>query len=241
MIPMNYLSLIQIAGNDSATFLQGQLTCDVLAIQPDSASFMACCDRKGRVLANGLIYFTPPHYYLLVPSSISKLLLTHFKKYALFSKVSLTETKDSTIIEKAFQAINPTLATALSSQNAFNDACINLGLAFIEPKTSGLFTPQMLDWQKHGGVSFTKGCFLGQEVVARTEHLGQLKRHLHRITLNCTETHAPGDAFQNSQQETLGIICSPKGSENKFLAVLQDKALAIQETLVCAHQKPIYL
>jgi folate-binding Fe-S cluster repair protein YgfZ len=135
---VNNFSAIEISGADAAAFLQGQLTCDVLILQPDSASLMASCDRKGRMVANGIIYFTPPLYYLILPASMVTILLTHLKKYATFSKVALEPKSDSQIIEHA--------------RNFISD---NKNLVFIEPKTSGLFTPQMIDWQKQGGVSFT--------------------------------------------------------------------------------------
>lgn len=44
------------------------------------------------------------------------------------------------------------------------------------------FVPQMADFEKIGGVSFHKGCYPGQEVVARTQYLGKVKRHLYRLT-----------------------------------------------------------
>lgn len=43
------------------------------------------------------------------------------------------------------------------------------------------FVPQMADFEKIGGVSFHKGCYPGQEIVARTQYLGKVKRHLFRI------------------------------------------------------------
>ena len=44
------------------------------------------------------------------------------------------------------------------------------------------FVPQMADFEKIGGVSFHKGCYPGQEIVARTQYLGKVKRHLYRVT-----------------------------------------------------------
>lgn len=47
------------------------------------------------------------------------------------------------------------------------------------------FVPQMADFEKIGGVSFHKGCYPGQEIVARTQYLGKVKRHLYRLTSPC--------------------------------------------------------
>lgn len=65
------------------------------------------------------------------------------------------------------------------------------GLPEVYPATVDAFVPQMLNLQALDGVSFTKGCYVGQEIVARTQHLGKLKR---RMYLALTEaTPAPGD------------------------------------------------
>jgi len=54
------------------------------------------------------------------------------------------------------------------------------GVPLIHADTSDLYLPQMLNLGALGGISFDKGCYVGQEVVARTEHLGRLKRRLYR-------------------------------------------------------------
>lgn len=58
---------------------------------------------------------------------------------------------------------------------------INAGLGLVQAKTSGLFIPQMLNLQAIGGISFTKGCYTGQEVIARMKYLGKLKRRMYRV------------------------------------------------------------
>jgi folate-binding protein YgfZ len=53
--------------------------------------------------------------------------------------------------------------------------------------TRELFIPQMLNLQAVGGVSFKKGCYTGQEIVARMQYLGKLKRRLYRLQLDASE------------------------------------------------------
>jgi folate-binding protein YgfZ len=55
-------------------------------------------------------------------------------------------------------------------------ACIQDGEPWITPATAALWLPQMLNLDLIGGVSFSKGCYVGQEIVARAQHLGRLKR-----------------------------------------------------------------
>jgi len=58
---------------------------------------------------------------------------------------------------------------------------IQAGIPLISAATREAFVPQMTNFDKIGGVSFRKGCYPGQEVVARTQYLGKVKRHLYRI------------------------------------------------------------
>jgi tRNA-modifying protein YgfZ len=66
---------------------------------------------------------------------------------------------------------------------------IESGLPWIEDATAGQFLPQFLDMDRRGGLSFTKGCFPGQEVVARTQHLGEVKRRM--FLARCAAKDAP--------------------------------------------------
>jgi folate-binding protein YgfZ len=63
------------------------------------------------------------------------------------------------------------------------------GLPEVYAVTAGRFVPQMLNLDLLGGISFTKGCYVGQEVVARAHHLGRIKRRMRLFT-------APGGAAQ---------------------------------------------
>ena len=58
---------------------------------------------------------------------------------------------------------------------------IQAGIPGITEATKESFIPQMINFDKIGGVSFHKGCYPGQEVVARTQYLGKVKRHLYRF------------------------------------------------------------
>ena len=68
-----------------------------------------------------------------------------------------------------------------ASQTDWEWLDIQAALPWITDTTTEAFVPQMLDFEKMGGVSFTKGCYPGQEIVARSQYLGQVKRHLYRL------------------------------------------------------------
>jgi folate-binding protein YgfZ len=77
---------------------------------------------------------------------------------------------------------------------------IESGIANIGPATSDAFVPQMLNLDRIGAVSFTKGCYVGQEIVARTQHLGRIKRRMYRARCNGTSPIGPGDRLEAAAQ-----------------------------------------
>ena len=110
--------------------------------------------------------------------------------------------------------------TEFKKNNILENLCI------LYPETSLLFTPQMISLEKLGGVSFTKGCYVGQEIVARTEHLGTLKRHLHQLNIQSDQSVNVGNTLKNSKNETYGVVTeSVKITDNSYqiLAVIQDQ------------------
>lgn len=74
------------------------------------------------------------------------------------------------------------------------------GLPNIFAATSELFVPQMANLQLVNGVSFKKGCYPGQEIVARMQYLGTLKRRMFLGRIETDEQVAPGDALFTEQQ-----------------------------------------
>jgi hypothetical protein len=75
--------------------------------------------------------------------------------------------------------------TAANIENAWRAADIAAGLPQVVAATSGAFVPQMLNLDLLDGISFSKGCYTGQEIVARTQHLGRIKRRLLRFHVPC--------------------------------------------------------
>ena len=74
-------------------------------------------------------------------------------------------------------------AAAAGSSDAWRLADIRAGLPQVYAATSEAFVAQMLNLDLLDGISFTKGCYTGQEIIARTQHLGRIKRRLFRLLL----------------------------------------------------------
>ncbi len=328
---LKQLSTITLKGDNTQTFLQGQLTCDVnLLKSPGDYSLGACCDHKGRMVANFWVMRRDNNFLLILPAEMQKIVIEHLQKYAMFSKVILAAEDDiyiyaveDTDIKTLKNQLNnndyfiitlpnsnrqivlstgakfcaptestnqahklpteeqpishdTTLQSSTGAQNFTTDhsettsqlsvgaqnfttghsettSQLSVGaqnfapeekwmhkniadkLVLLTPKTSLLFTPQMISLEQQGGVSFTKGCYVGQEIVARTQHLGKLKRHLHRIQIESDKPLQPGDALHNQKGEKVGVIVNAVFKNNKVdaLAVVEDRLVdSIKEYII---------
>jgi folate-binding protein YgfZ len=94
---------------------------------------------------------------------------------------------------------------------------IQAGMPAILPATQEQFTPQMANVELLGGVSFTKGCYTGQEVVARTQHLGKVKRRLYLAHIDGDGAPWPGDELSGAE---LGMIVNAQPAPNGGCDVL---------------------
>ena len=104
---------------------------------------------------------------------------------------------------------------------------IRAGIGQVMPSTRELFIPQMLNLQAVGGVSFKKGCYTGQEIVARMQYLGKLKRRLYRLQLEASELPEPGTPlFSPTHGSSIGeVVIAARTEQNiELLAVLQAEA-----------------
>lgn len=84
----------------------------------------------------------------------------------------------------------------LAGADAWELLDIEAGIPSIVAETSDSFVPQMLNLDRIGAVSFTKGCYVGQEIVARTQHLGRIKRRMYRAHWNGSSHIGPGDTLE---------------------------------------------
>ena len=118
---------------------------------------------------------------------------------------------------------------------------VRAGIGQVMAQTRELFIPQMINLQAVGGVSFKKGCYTGQEIVARMQYLGKLKRHLYRLSLQSTELPEPGTPlFAPTHSSAVGEVVIAARSEQgiELLAVLQAEAAQAGDIHVTSLQGP---
>jgi tRNA-modifying protein YgfZ len=109
---------------------------------------------------------------------------------------------------------------ALTVERDWRLADIRDGLPQVYAPSRELFTPQMLNLDVIDGISFTKGCYTGQEIVARTQHLGRIKRRMFRLALP-RGNWAIGQALRLADGRAGRLTeLAPDGEEFEALAVL---------------------
>lgn len=119
-----------------------------------------------------------------------------------------------------------------AGRNAWQLEDIRSGLAWLTDTQQDHFLPQMLNWEALGGISFKKGCYTGQEVVARAHFRGQVKKRLMRISIETTALPEVGASVVNDDDKAVGeVVVSAFNDQGgvELLAVMNTK-VAEEET-----------
>ncbi len=112
----------------------------------------------------------------------------------------------------------------------------------LEPSLAGQFLPQLLNLDGNGAVSFRKGCYTGQEIVARTHYRGQLKRHLYRAECRTGEVpDAMSPVLRADDGKSVGSVVVAVATAPErvdLLAVIADQEAASAALRVGAQDGP---
>ncbi|UJF19040.1 tRNA-modifying protein YgfZ [Vibrio sp. SS-MA-C1-2] len=243
IIPLPDLVLTTLVGDDTVSYLQGQVTCDVTSIEKGSVTQAAHCDPKGKMWSNfRLFHFNDGLAYIL-HRSVAEKQLTELKKYAVFSKIAIEHNEEiklfsiagsqakvalndhisehdvtpyqSGVIVKidatrylvalpereALTLINSLDTGTVSSPDLWQLLEIQAGIPQIEASTSAEYLPQALNLEQLGGISYEKGCYTGQEMVARAKFRGANKRAMYLLMGTTTQSPVIGTTIQRSVGE----------------------------------------
>ena len=160
--------------------------------------FSATCNAQGDIV-------------LQMHQSIAAIALASLQKFAVFFKTQVAD---------------------ISHQVADHDLQSNLerlrtGSAEVVDKTTDLFIPQMLNLDALGYISFKKGCYTGQEIVARAHYRGAVKRRMHHLQLTAAVLPTLGTEILSPEGKAIGNIVSAATVDDQtieVLAVLADKS-----------------
>lgn len=140
------------------------------------------------------------------------------------------------LTEAGARALDAALGQPEADRERWWLADIEAGWGWVRPTTRGRFTPQALNLPEIGGVSFRKGCYTGQEVVARLHYKGKLKQRLHRLSLAGDERPElrPGLPIQNAAGKKAGelVLAAATADNSQCLAVVDEAAAQSGDLLI---------
>lgn len=263
LVDLSHYGVIQVTGDDAASFLHAQLTNDVNALADGDAQWNGWCSVKGRLLVTFLIWRRGTDYFLMLPNALLPAILKRLGMFVLRAKVKLIDVSTSlmrfavvnimntasneadalhhlianmptadmrccilpqggdvirlsawrvVVVAEIDVAINhwQSIApkTILSGASTWDLGNIRAGTIDITPETQDAYVPQMANFELSGGVSFKKGCYPGQEIVARTQYRGILKRRMQRVAFQCSNVPLPGTSIYSPEfpEQACGTI-----------------------------------
>src|SRR5690606_2153977 len=109
------------------------------------------------------------------------------------------------------------------------------GIGEVRPQTREEFIPQMLNLQHLGGISFRKGCYTGQEIIARMQYLGKLKRRMYRLRTQANTLFQPGTSIHSEEKTNQGTLVMAQWcgiDTQEVLAVLTADAAAANTLII---------
>jgi folate-binding protein YgfZ len=237
---LSHYGLIRISGDDAASFLHGQFTNDVAALEDGQSQPNGWCSPKGRLLATFCLWRTGSTYFLMLPRALQPAIQKRLGMFVLRAKVVIEDASGTTVriglltpladaVNAALKSLLPPLGrvvdidgstlvsvgpsravmltssagasavwqrlaatNAIYAANAWDLGSINDGMIEVAPETQDSFVPQMANFELVGGVSFKKGCYPGQEIVARTQYRGILKRRMAKVRTELAEPLTAG-------------------------------------------------
>lgn len=183
------LTSLTVSGPDARAFLQAQLTADLDAMHPDAWSPAAWCTPKGRVLAVMLVLLDADMVRIALPAALARTVRDRMDMFRIGRQVTISEgpapSPDANGALLAWDSNRKlALADAPSTGSRWNDwlrADIATGMPWILPETADRFLPQMLSLERLDGLSYRKGCYPGQEIVARVRYKGRITQRLARF------------------------------------------------------------
>ena len=230
--------VLSVTGADARDFLHAQLTNDIENLALDRAALAGWCSAKGRLLATFLVIPAQQGFLLQLARDLAPAVAKRLSMFVLRSKVKVADESDSWAQFGVWQADAPARVEwegdsvrvpveerrflrlergAGSLQCAGKEEDwhlqeIRAGRPLITAATQDQFVPQMVNLETLGGVDFRKGCYPGQEIVARAQYRGQVKRRMVRLPAPAGAQLKPGAEFNG------GVVVDSAGGE--LLAVM---------------------
>ena len=230
MKDLEHLRILTISGEDAGELLQGQMTQDVRKLEDGKIHITSFCNVQGRVIASAFIQERNDQYDLILSSEIIDDLENHLQRYILRSKVLIEQSDEKTFgayksdineDSKECRSLknDPKRVLTLSSQvpesidnfitsEEWIRCDIENSIAIIYKESTEKFIPQMLNLDILDAVSFSKGCYTGQEVVARVQHRGKIKQRMFKFKTENEDLISHGSEIHHESKKVGTVVIS---------------------------------
>ena len=222
-----------LIGVDAQKFLQGQVTIHVERLAENETRYTAICDLKGRIqFGLWLKKINSEHFEIVTTQNQAEEFAKHIRKFGAFSKMKLEEIG---LVFPSINGLHTVFAQTPTDIENWKLQAIQSGQAWIGQDTVQMFQPQELRLHQRDGVHFDKGCYLGQEIVARLWFKAKPKHWLHLLQGNGA---APAPAAQ--LHKDIDVVNSI-AVENGYLALVIAKPDALTELNLTVLDLPAHL
>ncbi len=226
-------SSFTLIGVDAQKFLQGQVTLHVERLEENQTRYTAICDLKGRIhFGLWLTKINPEHFEIVTTQDQAEEFAKHIKKFGAFSKMKLEE------VGQVFPTVTDNTTTFAATEtdiSAWQVQAIQQGQAYINQAIEHMFQPQELRLHQREGVHYDKGCYLGQEVIARLWFKAKPKAWLHVIK-GTGAVPAEAEQLDKSVQ-----VVNSAAVENGYVALVVARPEALAELNFTVLDLPEYL
>lgn len=214
-------SSFSLNGTDAQKFLQGQVTLHVERLEENQTRYTAICDLKGRIhYGLWLTKLNPESFEIVTTQDQAEEFAKHIKKFGAFSKMKLEETGE--VFPQLIDGFTRFVSEP-TDIHAWTIEAIRQGQAFINQSIEHVFQPQELRLHQREGVHYDKGCYLGQEVIARLWFKAKPKAWLHAI-------QGTGDAPTQAEQLNAHVqVVNSQAIENGYVALVVARPEALTE------------
>lgn len=236
-----HLAAVRIAGSDAIAFAQAQFTSPFPDTGALAWALTSWCNPKGRVLHVIVARSYESHVDLVVPAEQATDLLNRLRMYAIGRKVTLDPCgnvagclsagdQGQTLDFDCGRSLAVDKAVPVAPESfvqSWREADVRAGVAWLGPSTSGHYLPQALGLEERGGLSYRKGCYPGQEIIARVHYLGKAKERLTGFAHPQTND-SDLDELQDANGKPVGRILqslSRRGQQIGLAVVSTDLAL----------------
>jgi len=238
------LGVLRFRGADAGSFLQGQLSNDLSRLRPDAILRAGLHTPQGRALVLPWLAAADGDILAVLPRELAAGTAAQMRRYVLRARLTITDESDRqqvlglhlparsalpggshrldaerAVMVRAVSDESPDLPTL--SREQWRALDIAAGIPQIYQATTGQFVAQMLNLDCIDAISFTKGCYTGQEVIARAHYRGRVKRRMQRFETVSPARLAPGDAGHLDDGRAYRVVEAVTRADGRceFLAV----------------------